>query len=137
VRPLILLPREQFPTSEARRALPDQIPREDGVWNLGRASVLVAVLSGAVEATPRLLLEGTDDKIHQPYRVDLMPKTASVITGLRERGIAAALSGAGPSVVCLVMRGEEDRVTGLSAELDGWELLDLDWDREGARIIES
>ena len=137
VRPLILVPREQLATNEARRVLPDQVPREDAVWNLGRSSVLVAVLSGVVDATHRLLLEATDDRIHQPYRMGLMPNTGAMIRELRERGIAAALSGAGPSVVCLVMRGEEDRVTGLSAELDGWELLDLDWDRKGARIIES
>jgi homoserine kinase len=136
VRPLILMPREQLPTSEARQVLPERVALADAVSNIARVSALVAVLSGAVEPTARLLLESTEDSIHQPYRAELMPRTAKVIRHLREHGVAAALSGAGPSVVCLMLRREENKMRFLARYLEGWELLDLDWDRQGARIIE-
>ncbi len=135
VRPLIFVPHEQLPTKKARGVLPDDVPRADAVSNIARSSGLIALLSGAVDPTRERLLECTDDRLHQPYRMDLMPRTAELIRDLRASGIAAAVSGAGPSVVCLVLRGEEDAVSDVGRGREGWELLDVDWDLEGARII--
>jgi homoserine kinase len=135
VRPLILLPREELPTKQARRVLPETVPLADAVSNIAGASTLVAVLSGAVEATKEVLLRATGDLIHQPYRRDLAPRTAELVAALRSEGIAAAVSGAGPSVVCLVLRGEEGEVRAHAGT--GWELLEPDWDLEGARILST
>jgi homoserine kinase len=137
VRPLILVPNESLSTKEARKALPDELPRADAIANVARASGLLTMLTGAATATPEGLLECTDDRIHQPYRAPLMPRTAEAVAQLRERGIAAAISGAGPSVVCLVLRGSEDDVRSAAAELDGWKLYDVDWELEGARIVDA
>src|SRR5207248_2849069 len=106
--PIILLPKVSLATSEARRALPDHVERLDAVKNIARASGLVALLSGTTPPTGALLLECTADLLHQPYRAPLMPETANAIEQLREAGVAAAVSGAGPSIVCLLVRGDED-----------------------------
>jgi shikimate kinase len=66
-----------------------------------------------------------------------MPRTSAAIEYLRGRGVAAAVSGAGPSVVCLTLRGREDHVRSASSELEGWELLEVDWALEGARVVDD
>jgi homoserine kinase len=137
VRPLILVPGESLATKEARKVLPDDVPRADAIANAARTAGLLSMLTGAAEATRERLLECTEDRIHQPYRAPLMPRTSETIATLRERGIAAAVSGAGPSVVCLVLRGAEDEVRDAVSGIDGWRLLEADWDLEGARIVEG
>jgi homoserine kinase len=104
------------------------------VANIARAAGLVAVLTGAVEATAERLLQCTEDLIHQPYRAPLMQRTARAVADLRAAGVPAAVSGAGPSVLCLVVRGEEDSVREKAGTLSGWQLMELDWDTRGAHI---
>jgi homoserine kinase len=137
VRPMILVPGSTLATKEARKALPDHVARDDAIANVARAGGLLTMLTGAATPARETLLECTEDRIHQPYRAELMPETFEVIGTLRERGIAAAVSGAGPSVVCLVLRGAEQEVREAAASMDGWTLLECDWDLEGARIMES
>ena len=134
VVPVLLLPKISLSTSEARRALPDQVDRLDAVKNIARSSGLVALLSGTTPPTTALLHECTADLLHQPYRAPLMPDTAAAIERLRAAGVPAAVSGAGPSIVCLLVRGEEDEPRARFAELHGWSVLDVGWDLRGARI---
>jgi homoserine kinase len=136
VRPLILLPRETVATTEARSVLPLQVDRDDAVSTSSRAAALLAMLTGAASVTAAGLWEYTSDVLHQPYREPLMPRTAETLAGLRASGIAAAISGAGPSIVCFALRGEEQGVRSAVSKLDGWELLDVDWNTEGAKIVQ-
>jgi homoserine kinase len=137
VRPMILAAPGPLATDEARKVLPEKIPRADAIANIARTSGLVSMLSGAAEATRERLLECTEDRIHQPYRAPLMPATTDAVSYLRGHGIAAAVSGAGPSLVCLVLRGSEDAVRTAALELDSFDLIEADWDLEGAKIIEA
>jgi homoserine kinase len=137
VRPLILLPRERLATSEARRALPDDVSLSDAISNSARMAGLVALLSGVVSPESDRLWTYTHDLFHQPYRAPLMPHTAAALERLRGEGVPAALSGAGPSIVCLVVRGEEEGTKKTVEGIEGWELLELDWDTDGARIVSS
>lgn len=136
VRPLILLPRERLSTSEARRVLPSDVSLSDAIANGSRATGLVALLSGVVSPSSDRLWTYTQDLLHQPYRAPLMPKTAEALEQLRSAGVPAALSGAGPAIVCLVVRGEEEGTKKVATDLEGWELMELDWATEGARILE-
>ena len=136
VRPLILLPRERLSTSEARRVLPSEVPLSDAIANSSRATGLVALLSGVVSPSSDRLWTYTQDLLHQPYRAPLMPRTAEVLEQLRSVGVPAALSGAGPAIVCLVIRGEEEGTRKVAADLEDWELMELDWSTESARILE-
>jgi len=132
--PVLCVPLESMPTTAARRALPPTVPHADAAANAGRAALLVTALTQA----PDLLLDATQDVLHQPYRAPLMPATADLIGRLRGAGIAAVLSGAGPSVLALTVRGK----TLGPAEVDSiasqagrqWHVSPLDVDRQGATI---
>lgn len=137
VRPFVLVPEEELSTSQARSVLPADIPREAAVANIARASGLLALLIGGSEPSTDSLLACTEDLIHQPYRAPLMPKTAQAVKRLREAGIPAAVSGAGPSVVCLVVATQEDATRAAAGHLEGWELMELDWDTRGVHVVEE
>jgi len=95
----VLIPELSMPTKEARKALPEQYPREDTVHNIGRAALFVAALAaGRLDA----LEEAVRDRIHQPYRASLFPPLYDIFAAAKAAGAAAAwLSGAGSSVAAL------------------------------------
>ena len=135
IAPLVLVARRGLRTSEARRVLPDVVPRADAVANASATGALVAILSGAVP--PAGLLHATADRLHEPYRLPLMPETRELHRHLRERGVATALSGAGPSLVCLTETAGLDRTRAVvdAALPEGWQVLAPGWDVEGARLV--
>lgn len=92
---LALIPDVELSTSKARKALPESVPHEDAAFNLARSSLLVHALG----SRPDLLWAATEDRIHQRYRRDVMPRSFDLVTTLREAGVAAVISGAGPTVV--------------------------------------
>ena len=98
----IVVPDFVLPTSEARAVLPDCYSKEDAIFNVQRASLLIAALAtGAVSAFPTAL----EDRFHQSYRAHLVPGLADILK-LRAPGLlGCALSGAGPSVLVLYERG--------------------------------
>jgi homoserine kinase len=132
--PVVCVPTVELATEQARRALPRAVPHRDAAANAGRAALLVVALTQA----PELLFDATRDLLHEPYRAPLIPGTAKVIRLLREAGIPAVLSGAGPSVLALTMSGQ----TPGPAEVDSivrqagneWHISPLDVDRQGAAI---
>lgn len=93
----VLIPRAVLATREARAVLPEQVPHHDAAFNVGRAALLVAALSGH----PERLWAATEDRLHQGYRASVMPSAAAMIAYLRERGLPAVVSGAGPSVLVI------------------------------------
>jgi len=97
VHPTVFIPAERGYTSSARAALPSGVPHADASFNAGRA----ALLTHALTSDPRLLLAATEDRLHQGYRAEAMPGTASLVASLRSVGVAAVVSGAGPSVLAL------------------------------------
>jgi homoserine kinase len=100
----VVVPDFVLPTSEARRVLPESYSREDTVFNVQRSALLiVALATGARDVFPTAL----EDRLHQPYRFDLVPGLEE-ITGLRAPGLlGCALSGAGPSILVFHERGHE------------------------------
>lgn len=97
VSPVVFVPSFTMSTAVARGLQPEQVPREDAVFNVSRSALLIAALT----QSPELLLAATDDKLHQTYRASAMPETHRLVTALREAGFAAVVSGAGPSVLVL------------------------------------
>jgi homoserine kinase len=121
IRPVLLIPAEQSATKAARAVLPEQVPHADAAFNAGRAGLLVVALSGR----PELLLTATEDRLHQDYRAAGMPAGAALITALRDRGIAAVVSGAGPSVLAFATAEQSGAVTELTPP--GWERAVLEF----------
>ncbi|MFC4335708.1 homoserine kinase [Salininema proteolyticum] len=126
IRPVVYVPSTRGLTEAARSALPASVPFVDAVFNLSRAALLVE----AVTTNPGLLFEATADRLHQPYRAAGGAATWELVRRLRDNGHAAAVSGAGPTVIALC-----DTETGTPPEMDGWERAELD-PGPGATVID-
>ncbi len=104
VSAVVFIPPNRLATAVARGLLPGQVPHRDAAANAGRAGLLVAALT-APDLTDhhraRLLRAATEDRLHQDYRAPAMPQSAALIRRLRADGFAAAVSGAGPTVIAL------------------------------------
>ncbi len=104
LKAVLFIPDGAISTAEARRALPDQVPREDAVYNLGRVALLVNALASN---RPQDLEAATYDRLHQPYRNKLFPAMSIIIREARNAGaLGAFVSGSGPTVLALA-RGRE------------------------------
>ncbi len=97
VRPVVFAARQSSATEHARAALPPTVPHADAVANAARAALLVHALT----ADPTLLFDATQDRLHQSYRAPGHPASAALLADLRSAGVAAVISGAGPSVLAL------------------------------------
>ncbi|MDQ4149748.1 MAG: homoserine kinase [Actinomycetota bacterium] len=135
--PLVLIARDKFKTGKARQVLPPQVTRADAVSAASSTAGLVAMLTG--ESPPAHLLEATADRLHEPYRLPLMPETEGLHRTLRNEGIPTALSGAGPSLICLVeQRALEDARRVIRSLLPrGWTIESPGWDLEGALLTSA
>jgi homoserine kinase len=120
----VFIPPDMVSTEKARGLLPDQVPHGDASYNAGRAALLVVALTSA----PERLLAATDDRLHQSYRSEAMPESYALMQSLRAEGSAAIISGAGPTVLAF-----GHGVAGRAPE--GWRVLELNVDPEGARIL--
>jgi homoserine kinase len=126
--PVAFVPGSSSSTKAARKLLPDSVPHGDAVSNAARAALLVA----ALRSHPEDLLAATEDKLHQPYRASAMPKTAALVAELRDAGIAAVVSGAGPTVLALTTTDSRDRAVTFARR--GWSAVPLEIDRKGAHL---
>lgn len=115
-------------TRTARALLPDLVPHPDAAANAARAALLVEALG----RRPDLLLEATADRLHQSYRAPAMPESAALVGRLRSDGVAAVISGAGPTVVALTDRATSGSLAAVAPS--GWRALVLEVDRVGATI---
>ncbi len=98
VSPYVAVPEHTtMSTALARSLQPESVPHEDAIFNVSRSALLIAALI----QSPELLLAATEDKLHQSYRASAMPETDALIRLLRAEGLAAVVSGAGPSILVL------------------------------------
>jgi homoserine kinase len=135
VSPLVAVPHERtMSTALARSLQPESVPHEDAIFNVSRSALLIA----ALVQSPELLLAATEDKLHQSYRASAMPETDALIHLLRADGLAAVVSGAGPSILVL---GSDPGQRLRAAELieqhaeSTWECLMLAVDFRGATVV--
>jgi homoserine kinase len=128
VRPVAFVPERRLATERARGLLPDVVPHADAAANSGRAALLIAALT----VRPDLLLEATEDRLHQAYRAPAMPESAALVDRLRARGVPAVISGAGPTVLALVSGSEVDSIG--SEVGSSWHIHPLNVDPHGACV---
>jgi homoserine kinase len=97
VEAVVVVPEEQVPTEEARKAIPDQVPLADAVANISAASELVL---GIQRSDLTLIGRGLADRLHQPYRAPLYARSMEIVAEAPRMGaIGATISGAGPTVL--------------------------------------
>lgn len=104
VRAVVFIPDDEMPTDRARSVLPPRVSREDAVFNVGRATLLVAAFS---TGRLNLLKVATEDKLHQQYRRELFPSMDKFFDAAREAGaLGVFLSGAGSAILALTSGAE-------------------------------
>lgn len=128
VRAVVLVPEATLSTHQARGLLPELVPHADAAHAAGRSALLVHALT----RDPSLLFDATEDRLHQRQRAAAMPASLALVDRLRERGLAAVVSGAGPSVLVLGDSVTETAVRELTPA--GWTVLPSGVDAGGARV---
>jgi homoserine kinase len=116
----LFIPETSLATEAARGLLPETVPHVDAAANSGRAALLVH----AMASEPELLFEATHDWLHQGYREAAMPRSYELMKSLRGQGLAALISGAGPTVLVLGRQADlaalqDQQATGFSVRLSG------------------
>jgi len=134
VRPVVCVPDVELATSRARAMLPATVPHGDAAFNAGRSALLVQALT----ARPDLLLVATQDRLHQAQRAPAMPASAALLAEMRRRGLAAVISGAGPSVLVLGDGGDPATVVAealADGALGAWRVHSLAVDTLGTHRL--
>jgi homoserine kinase len=133
---LLVVPAEPVQTTEARAALPRQVPLGDAVFNVARASKLIL---GLATSDWELIAAGLDDRLHQPYRAHLYPRSAELLESVTQYGaLGATVSGAGPAVLVWSHYEQTGAVMQrLTRETEGWaQVIRAPFESQGADVRE-
>ena len=133
---VIVVPRAAVRTAVARKVLPDIVPLADATANVARGAMLTLGLSTGDFS---LIGRGLEDRLHQPYRAPLFPKSMALLERATELGaIGASLSGAGPTVLFWTQADATGAVVGkLRRETEGWaDVLRAPFESQGADVRE-
>ena len=116
---IVVIPPEEVSTERAREAIPAEVPLGDAVANVSAAALLVL---GLRSADLDLVSRGLADRIHQPRRRDLFPRSMEIVENARELGaLGATISGAGPTVLVWTTWQEAGNVAAaLNERCAGW-----------------
>ena len=127
---VVFVPPDPVSTELARGLLPAQVPHAEAAADAGRTALLVAALAGK----PEQLLRATRDYLHQEYRRPAMPDSLALVDRLRTDGVAAMVSGAGPTVIAFTEPGAAGRDLASRCP-SGWEAQLLEVDHAGVRVL--
>jgi len=133
---VLVIPHEAVRTSAARAALPPEVPMRDAVFNVAHASLLVL---GLMRGDWDLVARGLADRLHQPHREHLYPRSMEIVREAPELGaLGATISGAGPAVVVWCAYDATGPVLGRLAErCEGWaEVRHVPFEARGADVLE-
>lgn len=128
VRPVVAVPHDALQTKAARKVLPDMVPFADAAHNVARAALLLHALS----EDPGRLVAATSDRMHQDARASMYPASVALVATLRHQGVAAFISGAGPSV--LAVAGIDEQGMAVVAP-EGWSVRALPVSSVGTREV--
>ena len=134
----IMVPDFPVSTERSRSVLPTAYSRSDVVFNVSRAALLVASLMTGKFENLEMAME---DKIHQPYRKELIPHMEDIFAKAKESGATACyLSGAGSTLMAMVTKDKAEtfrnQMSAYFAALpNNWQLTLLKPDLEGAVVV--
>jgi homoserine kinase len=133
---VLVVPAQAVRTERARAALPATVPLGDAVFNVAHAAMLTL---GLVTGDWELIAAGLRDRLHQPFRAFLYPRSAALVEQARSLGaLGATISGAGPTVL---VWSHYDQTGGLverlAAQTAGWAtVLRAPFESQGADVRE-
>ena len=131
---ILVVPGEPVQTSAARAALPSEVPIADAVFNVAHASLLTLGIAGG---DFDLIASGLADRLHQPHRAHLYPRSAALLDRARALGaLGATISGAGPTVLVWCRYEQTGGVmAALTRECEGWAtVLRAPFESQGADV---
>jgi len=131
---VIVVPDTPVRTAEARQVLPDEVPMADAISNLAAIAKLTL---GLANSDWDLIAGGLRDRLHQPYRAHLYPRSAALVERAADFGaLGATISGAGPTVLFWVrFEAVKPLVEALRAETRGWaQVTRVQFESQGARV---
>lgn len=135
----VCVPDYELSTDISRSVLPKEVPMEDAVFNAKRLGMFVQAVNTKDTELMKLALQ---DRLHQPYRMKLVPGLDKIIENLKHEDnvLGCVLSGAGPSILVISHKNNLDRIK--SIVKDTWEnmnvkvnIMSLPIEQEGAKII--
>lgn len=132
-----IIPDFELKTSVARTALPKEVPHKDAVYNLSRAALMAASLAAGRYENLRV---ACNDRLHQPYRLSLIPGATQVLDSCLEFGAYGAyISGAGSTLMAIVPATDDSFFRNMRCCLDAagrgsWQMQMLEPDNKGATI---
>lgn len=131
------IPDFYLPTKKARAVLKHQISLKDAIFNIGHIAMIIAALS---QGKTDVLKGAFEDRLHQPYRADLIPGMYDVFEAADKNGaLGTVLSGAGPTLISYTLKNGETigkaMVKAFAEHKVKARYMVLDIDSEGAKII--
>jgi homoserine kinase len=133
---VLVIPDDALDTGTARSVVPSTVPTADAVFNLAHvATLMLGLTSGDWE----LIADGLRDRLHQPIRADIYPRSAALLERARDFGaLGATISGAGPSVLVWCLYEQTGQVIrALEREVAGWaRVLRTPFESHGADVRE-
>jgi homoserine kinase len=128
------VPDQAVRTRAARAALPAEVPLQDAVFNVAHTALLTL---GLAKGDWDLLSRGLNDRLHEPRRASLFPRSYELAREARELGaLGATISGAGPTVLVWCFYEQTGAVVeALRPQIDGWAtLLRTPFESQGAYV---
>ncbi len=134
---VVVLPDFHLLTSEARAALPKQLTMQDAIFNASRTPLVIQALQTADYEKLSIAMQ---DRLHQPYRIPLIPGMTDAFAAAKGAGAkAVALSGAGPSLIAFAPCGHDEIAERVTAVFTRANLQSRTWilevDTTGSQII--
>ena len=133
---VLVIPHEAVRTAEARAALPAEVPMADAIHNVAHTALLTL---GLARGDWELVGRGLDDRLHQPHRAHLYPRSAQLVADARELGaLGATISGAGPTVLVWCHYEQTALVAERLRERAGeWaDVLRVPFESQGADVVQ-
>jgi homoserine kinase len=133
---VLVVPETAVRTLQARAALPETVPLHDAVFNVAAASTLTL---GLATGNWDLIAAGLTDRLHQPHRAHLYPRSADLLAHATQYGaLGATISGAGPTVlVWCTFEQTSAVIRQLTRATDGWaQVIRAPFESQGADVRE-
>ena len=135
----VCIPDFELSTDIARSVLPAEVPMQDAIFNAKRLALFVEAVHTKDSELMKMALQ---DRLHQPYRMKLVPGLSSIINNLRhfDNVLGCVLSGAGSSILVISEKNNLDKIRNVVK--DTWadqnikcEIKTLSVENNGAQII--
>lgn len=137
----VCIPEYELATDISRSVLPEEVPMKDAVYNAQRMAMFVEAIHTKDSELMKLALK---DKLHQPYRMKLVPGLEKIIQSLKHEDnvLGCVLSGAGPSILIISLKNDLERIRTIVKDI--WndlnlkaEILTLPVEKNGAQILQE